>query len=217
MTQDAMAPGWLADQLPRPLAEDHSTRQMLRIFEEVGASVRGRAISFRHDLDVGLAPIEFVRWMGEWLALAAPPSLPEPRVRDLVSAAGATWKWRGTTKGLTRLLETITGGTVEIDDGGGVFGEGQAPPNQKKLVVRLSERGGIGDDEILAFVRLEVPANVSVEIHGPSGPARAAPPEEPAPDEPAPTKTAPAEPAGKKPGPKPARKPAATKPDQEAR
>lgn len=164
MTSSPLAPGWLADQLPRPLSEDHLTRQLLRIFEDVGASVRRPVVSFGHDLDVGLAPMEFVRWIGEWLALAVPVSLSDQRQRDLLAAAGATWQLRGTRAALARLLETITGDAAEIDDGGGVFPEGEAPPNLKKVVVDLAARGGLTDEQILEFVQREVPANVTVEL-----------------------------------------------------
>lgn len=164
MTPSATAPGWLADQLPRALSEDHFTRNLLRIFEEVGDSVRRPVLSFVHNLDAGLAPMEFVRWMGDWLALALPVSLPEERQRELLAVAGAMWKLRGTRGALARLLETITGDAVQIDDGGGIFGEGEAPPNLKRVVIDLVARGGLTDEQILEFVRRETPANVTVEL-----------------------------------------------------
>jgi phage tail-like protein len=177
MTSPPLAPGWLADQLPHPLADDHLTRQLLRIFEDIGASVRQPVVSFAHDLDVELAPMEFIRWMGEWLALAVPTSLSDQRQRDLLAAAGATWQLRGTRAALARLLETITGEAVEIDDGGGVFGEGEAPPNLKRVVVDLAARGGLTDEQILEFVRREVPANVVVELRVGGRPAGGTTPE----------------------------------------
>jgi phage tail-like protein len=164
MTTSTIADGWLADQLPRPLSEDHFTRQFLRIFEDMASSVRARVVSFEHDLDAGVAPVEFVRWMGQWLAVPVQPFLPEERQRALVAAAGALWKRRGTAQGLRGLLEALTGAEVEIDDGGGVFGEGEAPPNLKKVVVRVSDRGNLTEEQLLDFVRLEIPANAAVEI-----------------------------------------------------
>jgi phage tail-like protein len=164
VTASPTAPGWLANQLPRALSEDHFTRNLLRIFEDVGDSVRRPVLSFANNLDAGLAPMEFIRWMGDWLALTVPASLSEQRQRDLLSVAGAMWKLRGTRAALVRLLETITGDAVEIDDGGGVFGEGEAPPNSKRVVIDLAARGGLSDEQILEFVRRETPANVTVEL-----------------------------------------------------
>jgi phage tail-like protein len=169
VTTERFAPGWLADQLPRALSEDHLTRQFLRIFEDVGESVRRNVVAFEHDLDVALGPMEFVRWMGSWLALAVPPSLPEPRQRELVAAAGAMWRRRGTMPAVVRLLEAVTGSAVEIDDGGGVFQEGGAPPNRRAVVVRLESRGGLTDEQLLELLRLEVPANASVEVEVAAG------------------------------------------------
>lgn len=164
MTTNAVASGWLADQLPHPLSEDHFTRQFLRIFEDVASSVRTRVTSFQHDLDAGVAPVEFVQWMGQWLAVGVQPFIAEERQRALVAAAGALWKRRGTKVGLQGLLEALTGSEVSIDDGGGVFSEGEAPPNAKKVVVSLSDRGGLTDEQLLDFVRVEIPANATVEV-----------------------------------------------------
>lgn len=164
MSGDRLGPGWLADQLPRALSDDHFTRQFLRIFEDVGDSVRRNVVAFEHDLDVGLAPMEFVRWMAGWLALVAPESLPERRQKDLLVAAGAGWRRRGTKAAVVRLLESATGSQVEIDDGGGVFDEGEAPPNAKSVVVRLHDRGGLTDEQLLELLRLEVPASATVRL-----------------------------------------------------
>jgi phage tail-like protein len=166
MTTTTIADGWLADQLPQPLAEDHFTRQFLRIFEDVASSVRARVVDFEHVLDPGLAPVEFVRWMGQWLAVPVQPFLAEERQRALVAAAGALWKRRGTKQGLSGLLEALTGAEVEIDDGGGVFTESEAPTNTKKVIVRVQDRGGLTDEQLVDFIRLEVPANAVVELAG---------------------------------------------------
>lgn len=178
MTTERFAPGWLADQLPRVLADDHLTRQFLRIFEDVAESVRRNVLAFEHDLDVALGPMEFVRWMGGWLALAVPRSLPEQRQRELVAAAGAMWRRRGTKPAVVRLLEAMTASAAEIDDGGGIFEEGAAPPNQRAVVVRLESRGGLTDEQLLELLRLEVPANATVELEVAGGPEAPAEPSE---------------------------------------
>jgi phage tail-like protein len=183
VSADRLAPGWLADQLPRVLSDDHFTRRLLQIFEDVADSVRRSVVAFEHDLDVALAPMEFVRWIGGWLALTAPESLPEVRQRRLIANAGATWRRRGTKAAVGGLLETVTGATVEIDDGGGIFDDGAAPPNRRSVVVRLESRGGLTDEQLLDLLRLEVPAHATVELEvtGDAPPPRSAeePSEEP--------------------------------------
>jgi phage tail-like protein len=157
-------PGWLADQLPRPLAEDHFTRQFVGIFEEIAGGVRERVVGFHHDLDVGVAPAEFVRWMGGWLGLLLDPSLPEAHQRSLVRAAGALLPLRGTKRGLKGLLEAFTRGQVEVEDGGGVFREGQAPVTTNRVVVRLTSAGGLNEQHLLDLVKHEVPASAIFEL-----------------------------------------------------
>jgi phage tail-like protein len=157
-------PGWLAEQLPRPLAEDHFTRQFLRIFEDVAGDVRRRVDGFRDYLDVRLAPAEFVRWMGGWLGLAVDPALPEEHQRSLVMAAGPLFPWRGTRRGLQGLLEALTRAPVQIEEGGGVFLEGEAPANSGRIVIKLTATGGLNEQHLLDLARLEIPANASVEL-----------------------------------------------------
>ena len=91
-----LSPGWLADQLPRPLAEDDFTRRFVGIFEEIAGGFRDRADAFSHELDPGMASPEFVRWAAGWLGLQLDAGLDEARQRAVVKAAGALFPWRGT-------------------------------------------------------------------------------------------------------------------------
>lgn len=157
-------PGWLADQLPRVMAEDHFTRQFLRIFEEIAGGVRNRVTGFEHDLDVGLAPAEFVRWMGAWIGLALDPSMPEEHQRGVVRAAGALFPFRGTRRGLQGLLEALTRASVEVTDNGGVFRGGQAPTGSKSVVVKLADAGALSEQNLFDLVKLEIPADATFDL-----------------------------------------------------
>ena len=156
--------GWLADQLPRPLAEDHFTRQFVAIFEDLAGGIRDRVSGFEHALDPSLGPPAFVRWVGAWLGLALDPSLPEERQRGLVRAAGRLFALRGTPTGLQGLLEAFTEGTVKIEDGGGVFSESAAPPNRNHVVIDITGSGGMSEEHISELVRQELPASASFEL-----------------------------------------------------
>ena len=157
-------PGWLADQLPRPFSEDHFTRRLMGLFEEIGGSIREEVLGFEHDLDVGLAPPEFVRWLGGWMGLALDPSMPEEQQRGLVRAAGALFPLRGTRRGLQGLLEAFTGSAVEVGDGGGVFVHGQEQASAKHVSVRVKDPGGLTEQHLFDLVRLEVPADASFDV-----------------------------------------------------
>jgi phage tail-like protein len=156
--------GWLVDQLPRPLCEDPFTRRLIGLFEEIAGAIRGEVEGFQHDLDVGLAPPGFVRWMGGWIGLALDPSMPEEQQRGLVRAAGTLFALRGTRQGLQGLLEAFTGSTIEVRDDGGVFAEGQAQAASKHVTVRVSDAGGLTEQHLLDLVRLEVPADATFEV-----------------------------------------------------
>ncbi len=158
------AAGWLADQLPRPLSDDHFTRSFVAIFEQVAGSVRSRVTGFQDYLDPDLAPPEFVRWLGSWLGVVVESSLPEDHQRSLVVAAGQLLPYRGTRRGLKGLLEAFTRGTAEIDDGGGVFREGEATPGRHHVDVSLSTAGALNEEHLLELVRQELPASASFEL-----------------------------------------------------
>ncbi len=160
----APGPGWLAEQLPRPLAEDAFVARLVGLFDEVGGSLRARIDGVEHHLDPGLAPSPFVRWMATWIGVAVSSSLPEERQRSVLRAAGPLLGWQGTTKGLAGLLGALTGGAVEIRDGGGVYREGEAHPSDHTVRIRLEQSGGIDEQQLLALVRAEVPADALVEL-----------------------------------------------------
>ena len=157
--------GWLLEQLPRPMSEDEFTFGFVSIFEDIAGSVRSRVTGFDSYLDPGLAPLDFVRWLGGWLSLPLSSPLSEDRLRALVSAGGPLFTWRGTKRALTGLLEAVTDGEVAITDAGGVFREGRAPANDGRISITLSTTGTLGEDDIRALIALDVPANASVELN----------------------------------------------------
>ena len=157
-------PGWLAEQLPGALAMDPFLSRFLRIFEEVADTTRERIDGIEHHLDVGLAPPEFVRWLGSWLGVAVDAGLPEARQRDLVRTAGPLLGWRGTKRGLAGLLQALTGARVAVRDGGGVFASGQAPPATHRVIVHLDSTGGVDEQQLLALIEAEVPADAIVTL-----------------------------------------------------
>lgn len=174
--------GWLVEQLPRCLAADPFVPRLVGVTEELADSVRSRIDGIEHFLDVGLAPPELVRWLGSWLGLVVEASLPEDRQRQLVRTAGRELGWRGTRRGLERLLTALTGGPVRVSDGGGAFRTGEAPASGGgPVTVQVERTGGVDERGLLAFIEAELPVGAVVELRvGPVGeqpqpPARPAP------------------------------------------
>jgi phage tail-like protein len=162
--------GWLVEQLPRCLAADPFVPRLVGVTEELADSVRSRIDGIEHFLDVGLAPPELVRWLGSWLGLVVEPSLPEDRQRELVRVAGRELGWRGTRRGLERLVSALTGGPVRVSDGGGAFPAGEAPPSGGPVVVQVEGTVGVDERGLLAFIEGELPVGTVVELRvGPVG------------------------------------------------
>ena len=157
-------PGWLADQLPRPLAEDEFTRRLLGIFEEIAGSFRERADGFADQLDPRIASPEFLRWTAGWLGLQLDAGLEESRQRAVVRAAGALFPWRGTPYGLHGILAAMTDGAVTVEDGGGVFKKGKATLNNHTVAVTLATTAGLNEQRLLEMIGDEVPADAAVVL-----------------------------------------------------
>src|SRR5690606_99183 len=78
--------------------------------------------------------------------------------------AGRLYISRGTREGLAELLAAITGGEVRVVDGGGIWPAGQAPPNPGRILVRLSQSGGVPDEQLHRLIAREVPIGVTFEL-----------------------------------------------------
>jgi phage tail-like protein len=155
---------WLSDQLPRPLADDPLLHSFCLIFEDIADSVRSPVVGFENYLDAGLAPPEFVRWMARWLGLSLDASLPEHRQRSALRAAGLLLPWRGTKRGLKGLLESLVGSEVEVVEHGGVFREGEAPPYDPQIEVRVPRPGGIAEHQLRTFIEAELEAGAELRL-----------------------------------------------------
>jgi len=156
--------GWLVEQLPRALAQDRFTRGFVAIFESMMDEVRTQIDSIEYYVDVDTAPIEFVRWCGSWVDVTVDAGLPVERQRHIVREAGRLFARRGTAQGLEGMLEAVTGGEVRVVDGGGTWPQGEAPPNPGRLLVRLTETGGVPDEQLWRMVAAEVPIGTTFEL-----------------------------------------------------
>ncbi len=156
--------GWLAAQLPRFLAQDPFTRRFVTIFEEIADGIRTQVDALEYYVDTDTAPPEYVRWLGSWLDVTVDANQPVDRQRAIVREAGRMYEKRGTQEGLRHLLEAITGGEVRIVDGGGTWPAGEAPPNPGRILVRLTQSGGVPDGQLHRLIAREVPIGVSFEL-----------------------------------------------------
>ncbi|QEE29658.1 hypothetical protein FTW19_17695 [Terriglobus albidus] len=79
-----------------------------------GPGLREIIQSLPQKIDPHRTPDEFLPWLAGWLAVVLPDHLPSNRARMLIARAGQLFAYRGTRKGLTELLEIVTGGTAIV-------------------------------------------------------------------------------------------------------
>lgn len=109
----------LAGMLPAVYAEDDFTGRFLAGLDEVVAPILATLDCFDAYLDPALAPADFLDWLATWVALPLQEGWGIERRRKLVAMAIVLHRTRGTATGMADLLETVTGGRVEVIESGG--------------------------------------------------------------------------------------------------
>lgn len=156
---------WLVQQLPVAMTEDDFLVRYLTIMQRISNSVMEQVDGLEHRFDPAVAPDSMVRTMGSWLGVDWIDSSLDPRLqREIVRTYAELIQWRGTTFGLRRLLEVLTGGEVEVRDTGGVFAEGEAPGGPAHVRLDLADLGWMHRDDVLRVVRDELPATVTFDL-----------------------------------------------------
>lgn len=135
--------------LPGLYEDDDLVQRFTLALDTVLAPVFGTLDSGDAYLDPLLAPLDFVRWLAQWVGVDLDASWPEARQRRLVARGAELYAWRGTVRGLAELIETTTGLAAEIDDSGGVAWTSSAAPastlpgtRSPALVVRVRVPAG---------------------------------------------------------------------------
>ena len=159
-------PDWMVHQLPVQMVAHDFFRRFVSIFQELGTTLLEDADNIDHILDVTVAPPELVRWLGSWIA-AVPidADLPEELQRRMVRSAARTLTWRGTARGLREFLELISGGPAEVEDGGGIWRSGEAPPDPGWVRLKVVSTGQLATAEFVERIRDEIPAHARAELY----------------------------------------------------
>jgi phage tail-like protein len=157
---------WLLNQLPMGMLDDDFFVRFVSLFQDVATSYLEGADNISNVVDVAVAPPELLRWLGSWIGV--PPidsSLPEGLQRRLVRRSSETLAWRGTRRGLEQFLEVVTGAPAEIEESGGIGREGDVSRRTPFVRIRVASIGWLPDDDFVALVQDEIPANVSYEVY----------------------------------------------------
>jgi len=165
VSRSSRSPHWLLNQLPVGMLDADFFVRFVSIFQEIGSTLLEDADNIDNLVDVSVAPEPVVRWLGTWIgAESIDESLDDAVKRRIVAGAATTLTWRGTVHGLRRFLELTSGGPAEVEDGGGVWREGEAPADTAWVRMTVESTGWLDEADFVDLVRDEVPAHVRAEL-----------------------------------------------------
>ena len=93
-------------------------RRLVGVVETTSQGIDARIASIGSMIDAETAPASWLDYLGSWLDLPWHSALDEGTKRCLLKSAGYLLQWRGTKRGLQRLIACLagSGGSVEVSD-----------------------------------------------------------------------------------------------------
>jgi len=166
-----ISPHPLGEALPALFQEDGFTQRFMSAFDAALAPVFATLDNLPAYLDPWLTPPDFLEWLGSWFGLVLDDGWSVERRRALLANAFEFYRMRGTVKGLKAQIETLTGGTAEIIDTGGVATStkaGEALPGSPNfaLMVRVSveDPSTVNAGRLDALVAAAKPAHMTHKV-----------------------------------------------------
>jgi phage tail-like protein len=105
--------------LPRVFEEqDELMGRFLMLFESFWAPIDKQIDTISNYFDPAITPLKLLPWLATWVDLALDDHWPEAKRRQLLKAAVALYRKRGTRRGLQEYLEIYTGARVQISEHG---------------------------------------------------------------------------------------------------
>ncbi len=105
-----------ASYLPDIYQENDFLQRYLHIFENIWEPLEQRQDHIEMYFDPRTCPRSFLSWLASWLDASLKSYWPEERQRRFLAQAMELYSWRGTSYGLTRIIEVCTGLTPEITE-----------------------------------------------------------------------------------------------------
>jgi phage tail-like protein len=171
LVRGLISPHPMAESLPALFQEDGFTQRFVSAFDAALAPIFATLDNLPAYLDPWLAPEDFLEWLGTWFGLALDDAWSVERRRALLASAFEFYRMRGTAKGLKAQVETMTGGTAEIIDTGGVVTSttaGEALPGSPNfaLMVRVvvDDPSTINVSRLDALIASAKPAHVTHKV-----------------------------------------------------
>lgn len=157
--------------LPGLLQDDEMVQRFTAGLDEVLAPLLLSLDNLGAHLDPALAPMDFVRWLAQWVGLAIDERWGDDHLRALVAGAVDLYRWRGTARGLRDLVAIYSGGEPEIVESGGAIASptpGGTPPGSDATTVlvrvRVGSEAAVDIDRLDALVASAKPAHLSHRV-----------------------------------------------------
>jgi phage tail-like protein len=166
VSKPARHPQWLVNQLPVGMLNSDFFVRFVSMFQELSESLLDGADQVENIPDATVTPVPMLGHLASWIGVeTVDASLPEDLQRLILRSSSRALAFRGTRRGLTGYLEMLSGGPVQVEDGGGVWVEGDAPDDVAWLRMSVDGTGHLSEDEFVALVRDEIPAHVRAELY----------------------------------------------------
>ena len=171
LVRTLISPHPLIEALPALFQEDGFTQRFMSAFDSALAPIFTTLDNLPAYLDPWLTPPDFLEWLGSWFGMVLDDAWSVERRRAMLANAFELYRMRGTVKGLKAQVETLTGGTTEIIDTGGVATStkaGEALPGSPNfaLMVRVTvdDPSTINATRLDALVAASKPAHVTHKV-----------------------------------------------------
>jgi phage tail-like protein len=171
LVRTLISPHPLGEALPALFQEDGFTQRFMSAFDTALAPVFATMDNLPAYLDPWLTPPDFLEWLGSWFGLVLDDAWSVERRRAMLANAFEFYRMRGTVKGLKAQVETLTGGTAEISDTGGITTSttaGAALPGSPNFALMV--RVAVDDPSTINVTRLDAlvaaakPAHVTHKV-----------------------------------------------------
>ena len=109
----------LGEQLPSVYAEDDMAQRFTMALDDLLAPILSVLDCLPAYFTPGLAPADFVAWLGTWLGAEVTGDEPERTLREMVAGAAGLHRLRGTAAGVREAVRLAFGVEPEVVESGG--------------------------------------------------------------------------------------------------
>ena len=159
------SPDWMLNNLPVGMLQSSFFVRFVSIFQELGSGLLEDADLIDNLVDGTVTPVPMLSHLASWIGIdTLDASIPEELQRVILASSAKALAWRGTRSGLIEYLKMLSGGEATVEDGGGVWAEGESPDDVAWVRMSVLGTGHLSEDELVALVKDEIPAHVRAEL-----------------------------------------------------